>query len=103
MCIISLLYQYNPLFRLATTIIRILANPQEGDNIPDREKYENQAIACCNIIQHQGVQTMTILMPLENDRIRNNCIVSIHTILTAISTQKEPYEFAKKQMREGIS
>ena len=65
------------------------------------EKYQNQTIACCNIIHHQGVQTMTILMPLENDRIRNNCIVSIHTILTAMTTQKDAYEAAKKQMREG--
>ena len=74
----------------SATILRILAEPQK--DVPNREKQQNQIHACSGIVHNHGASVLTMLLPYENPRIRNNCVVTIHTLLEALKHDKQQYE-----------
>ena len=83
----------------SATILRILAEPQK--DVPNREKQQNQIHACSGIVHNHGASVLTMLLPYENPRIRNNCVVTIHTLLEALKHDKQQYEMAKEQIRKA--
>ena len=86
--------------RRSVNILRILAEPQKDGS--SREKHQNQIIACIGIVHNHGATVLTMFLPYENPGIRNNCVVTIHTLLEALkNTDKDQYNEVKKQIREA--
>lgn len=82
--------------RISTDILRSMAN-REG-------------IACEGIVSSCGIYALTLLLPSLLERIKYNCVLTIHTILTSLHERvngrmnpdkKQLREEAKKQFRDG--
>ena len=86
----------------STTILRMLAEPQKDVPASD-QRNRNQFAACKGIIDNHGAHALTILLPYENARIRNNCLVTIHTLLTydGLRFEKQLYDTVKRHIREA--
>ena len=85
----------------STNILRMLAEPQKDRDVPKGEKVKMQTTACCGIVDQKGPAVLSMLLPYENVRIRNNCLVTIHTIFEGCLYQKQHYDLAKEQIRQA--
>ena len=85
----------------STNILRMLAEPQKDRDVPRGEKVKMQMTACCGIVDQKGPAVLSMLLPYQNDRIRNNCLVTIHNIFEGCLYQKQHYDLAKEQIRQA--
>ncbi len=91
--------------RIASDILRAMANEPSGRRAQaaaqqagtHHETAENRLIACRGIVMAQGILPLTHLLQSNLERIKYNCVITIHTVL--LSLKGADKEEAKKQFK----